>query len=154
MLRRPPRPTLFPYTTLFRSATRWSFAAATTAVGWRAYTSWANDGPDSTAIFAVLGSTSPRTHDIVLSRSGSNPFETLTTTAPRATPAAARAMTSRTAWHGAADTTTSAPRTVSATSPLARSAGASAAPGRNTGFRWSRSTCSTTSGPRAQSVTD
>src|SRR5207245_3479196 len=137
-----------------RVAARWAFAAAPTGVGWRAHTAWANDGPDSTAIFAVLGSTSPRTHDIVLSRSGSNPFETLTTTAPRPTPTAARAMTSRTAWHGAADTTTSAPRTVSAPSPLARSAGARAAPGGKTGFRWSRFNCPTTPGLRAGRVSE
>src|SRR5438094_2387976 len=44
-------------------ATACSRAAATTAVGWRAYTSRANDGPDSTAIGASFGSTSANTHD-------------------------------------------------------------------------------------------
>src|SRR5436309_8658655 len=134
-------------------ATACSRAAATTAVGWRAYTSRANDGPDSTAIGAPFGSTSANTHDGVASRSGSRPLDTLTTNAPRPIWPRARVMTSRTAWDGAADTTTSAPRTAVVRSPSAVRAGASAAPGRNMWFRCSRFTLSTTLGSRAQSVT-
>src|SRR5213078_1847665 len=134
-------------------ATACSRAAATTAVGWRAYTSRANDGPDSTAIGASFGSTSANTHDGVASRSGSRPLDTLTTNAPRPIWPRARVMTSRTAWDGAADTTTSAPRTAAVKSPSAVTAGASAAPGRNMWFRCSRFTLSTTSGSRAQRVT-
>src|SRR5438874_8256032 len=134
-------------------ATACARAAATTAVGWRAYTSRANDGPDSTAIGASFGSTSANTHDGVASRSGSRPLDTLTTNAPRPIWPRARVMTSRTAWDGAADTTTSAPRTAAVRSPSAVRAGASAAPGRNMWFRCSRFTLATTSGSRAQRVT-
>src|SRR5213593_4112626 len=134
-------------------ATGCSRAAATTAVGWRAYTSRANDGPDSTAIGVSFGSASASTHDGVARRSGSRPLDTLTTNAPRPIWPRARVMTSRTAWDGAADTTTSAPRTAAVRSPSAVRAGASAASGRNMWFRCSRFTLSTTSGSRAQSVT-
>src|SRR5947208_12174419 len=69
--------------------TRWatvcSRAAATTAVGWRAYTSRANEGPDSTAIGVSLGRTSANTHEGVERRSGSRPLDTLRTSAPRPT---------------------------------------------------------------------
>src|SRR3989449_4792387 len=134
-------------------ATACSRAAATTAVGWRAYTSRANDGPERTAIGVSFGSASANTHDGVARRSGSRPLDTLTTSAPRLIWPRARVMTSRTAWDGAADTTTSAPRTAAARSPSAVTAGASAAPGRNMWFRCSRFTLSTTSGSRAHRVT-
>src|SRR2546422_2311474 len=134
-------------------ATACSRAAATTAVGWRAYTSRANDGPERTAIGVSFGSASANTHDGVARRSGSRPLDTLTTSAPRLIWPRARVMTSRTAWDGAADTTTSAPRTAAVRSPSAVTAGASAAPGRNMWFRCSRFTLSTTSGSRAQRVT-
>src|SRR2546427_9519930 len=84
----------------------------------------ANEGPDSTAIGASFGSTSANTHDGVESRSGSRPLDTLTTNAPRPILARARVMTSLTAWDGAADTTTSAPRTPAARAPTAASADA------------------------------
>src|SRR2546429_6639085 len=108
-----------------RWATAWSPAAATTAVGWRAYTSCANDGPDSTATGVPFGSTSPSTQDGVVSRSGSSPLDTLTTSAPRTRRLPARVMTSRTACDGPAETTTSASCTATPTSPLAASVGAS-----------------------------
>src|SRR5207244_1057205 len=137
--------------------TRWAIvcsrAAATTAVGWRPYTSRANDGPESTAIGVSLGSASASTQDGVVRRSGSRPLDTLTTNAPRPICPRARVMTSRTAWDGAADTTTSAPRTAAARSPSAITVGASAAPGRNMWFRCSRFMLSTTSASRAQRVT-
>src|SRR3989475_8889880 len=44
-------------------ATACSRAAATTAVGWRAYTSWAKDGPDSTAISRPAGNSSRRSEE-------------------------------------------------------------------------------------------
>src|SRR5207253_1988174 len=116
-------------------------------------TSRANEGPDSTAIGASFGSTSANTQDGVESRSGSRPLDTLTTNAPRPILSRARIMTSRTAWDGAADTTTSAPRTAAVRSPTAATAGASAAPGRNMWFTCSRFTLSTTSGSRAHRVT-
>ena len=100
------------------------------------------------------GSTSASTHDSVVSRSGSSPFDTLTTRAPPRSAGPARAMTSRTACDGADDTTTSAPRTASPKSPLARRVGPSTAPGRNIGFACSRLMPSTTSGSRAHRVTD
>src|SRR5438094_4856106 len=134
-------------------ASPWSRAAATTAVGCRAYTSCANDGPESTAIRVPFASTSCKTHDRVPRRSGSRPFDTLTTSARRFIPALARVITSRTAWEGAADTTTSAPRTAVATSASAVRDAASVAPGRNSWFTCSRFTLSTTSGSRAQRVT-
>src|SRR2546425_963876 len=96
---------------------------------------------------------SANTHDGVESRSGSRPLDTLTTKAPRPILPRARVMTSRTAWDGAADTTTAAPPTAAVKSPSAVTAGASAAPGRNMWFRCSRFTLSTTSGSRAQRVT-
>src|SRR6266550_850097 len=137
--------------------TRWatvcSRAAATTAVGWRAYTSRANEGPDNTAIGVSLGRTSANTHEGVERRSGSRPLDTLTTKAPRPTWPRAWVMTWRTAWDGAADTTTSAPRTAAARSATAATPGARAAPGRNIWFKCSRFTLSTTSGSRAQRVT-
>src|SRR5947208_393476 len=137
--------------------TRWatvcSRAAATTAVGWRAYTSRANEGPDSTAIGVSFGRTSANTHEGVERRSGSRPLDTLTTKAPRPTLPRAWVMTWRTAWEGAADTTTSAPRTAAARSASAATPGARAAPGRNMWFRCSRFTLATTSGSRAQRVT-
>src|SRR5256885_154906 len=137
--------------------TRWatvcSRAAATTAVGWRAYTSRANEGPDNTAIGVSLGRTSANTHEGVERRSGSRPLDTLTTNAPRPTWPRAWVMTWRTAWDGAADTTTSAPRTAAARSATAATPGAKAAPGRNIWFKCSRFTLSTTSGSRAQRVT-
>src|SRR6266513_479432 len=137
--------------------TRWatvcSRAAATTAVGWRAYTSRANEGPDNTAIGVSLGRTSANTHEGVERRSGSRPLDTLTTNAPRPTWPSACVMTWRTAWDGAADTTTSAPRTAAARSATAATPGARAAPGRNIWFKCSRFTLSTTSGSRAQRVT-
>src|SRR3989442_15605671 len=80
-----------------RWATACSRAAATTAVGWRAYTSRANEGPDSTAIGVSFGRTSASTHEGVERRSGSRPLDTLTTRAPRPTWPRARVMTSRTA---------------------------------------------------------
>src|SRR5207302_6907784 len=61
-----------------RWATACSRAAATTAVGWRAYTSRANEGPDSTAIGVSFGRTSASTHEGVERRSGSRPLDTLT----------------------------------------------------------------------------
>src|SRR5437667_135219 len=97
-----------------RWATACSRAAATTAVGWRAYTSRANEGPDNTAIGVSFGRTSANTHEGVERRSGSRPLDTLTTKAPRPTLPRAWVMTWRTAWEGAADTTTSAPRTAAA----------------------------------------
>src|SRR5438132_1233587 len=106
-----------------------------------------------TAIGASFGSTSANTQDGVESRSGSRPLDTLTTNAPRPILSRARIMTSRTAWDGAADTTTSAPRTAAVRSPTAATAGASAAPGRNMWFTCSRFTLSTTSGSRAHRVT-
>src|SRR5439155_13726129 len=137
--------------------TRWatvcSRAAATTAVGWRAYTSRANEGPDNTAIGVSFGRTSANTHEGVERRSGSRPLDTLTTKAPRPTLPRAWVMTWRTAWEGAADTTTSAPRTAAARSASAATPGARAAPGRNMWFRCSRFTLATTSGSRAQRVT-
>src|SRR5438552_2871003 len=137
--------------------TRWatvcSRAAATTAVGWRAYTSRANEGPDNTAIAVSLGRTSANTHEGVERRSGSRPLDTLTTKAPRPTWPRTWVMTWRTAWDGAADTTTSAPRTAAARSATAATPGARAAPGRNIWFKCSRFTLSTTSGSRAQRVT-
>src|SRR6267143_2562749 len=78
-----------------RWATACSRAAATTAVGWRAYTSRANDGPDRTAIGVSFGSTAASTHDGVVRRSGSRPLDTLTTNAPRSILPRARVMTSR-----------------------------------------------------------
>src|SRR5207302_4729466 len=114
-----------------RWATAWSRAAATTAVGCRAYTSCANDGPDSTATGVPFGSTSPSTQDGVVSRSGSSPLDTLTTSAPRTRRPPARVITSRTACDGPAETTTSASCTAAPTSPWAASVGASGAPGRN-----------------------
>src|SRR6266700_236526 len=72
-------------------------AAATTAVGWRAYTSRANEGPDSTAIGVSFARTSASTHEGVERRSGSRPLDTLTTRAPRPIWPRARVMTSRTA---------------------------------------------------------
>src|SRR5436309_7336795 len=134
-------------------ATVCSRAAATTAVGWRAYTSRANEGPESTAIGVSLGSASANTHDGVVRRSGSSPLDTLTTNTPRPTWPRTRVMTSRTTWDGAADTTTAAPRTAAVRSPSAVTAGASAAPGRNMWFTCSRFTLSTTSGSRAHRVT-
>src|SRR6266850_748642 len=136
-----------------RWATACSRAAATTAVGWRAYTSRANDGPERTAIGVSFGSTAASTHDGVVRPSGSRPLDTLTTSAPRPIWPRARVMTSRTAWDGAADTTTSAPRTAAVRSPSAVTAGASAAPGRNVWFRCTQFTLSTTSGSRAHRTT-
>src|SRR6266566_1884757 len=80
-----------------RWATACSRAAATTAVGWRAYTSRANEGPDSTTIGVSFARTSASTHEGVERRSGSRPLDTLTTRAPRPIWPRARVMTSRTA---------------------------------------------------------
>src|SRR3989475_7342083 len=63
-----------------RLATASSRAAAPTAVGWRRYTSSANDGPDSTATAAAAPNSSASTHESGCRRSGSKPLETLTTT--------------------------------------------------------------------------
>src|SRR5204862_114516 len=72
-------------------------AAATAAAGWRAYTSRANEGPDSTTIGVSSARTSASTHEGVERRSGSRPLDTLTTRAPRPIWPRARVMTSRTA---------------------------------------------------------
>src|SRR5207247_1131826 len=74
----------------------WPRPPATAARGWRTYPSRPNDGPDSAAMGTPGGSTSPSTHDSVVSRSGSSPFDTLTTRAPPRSAGPARAMTSRT----------------------------------------------------------
>src|SRR5437867_4551885 len=62
--------------------TRWavvcSRAAATTAVGWRPYTSRANDAPESTAIGVPLESASASTQDGVVRRSAPTPVAALT----------------------------------------------------------------------------
>src|SRR5207249_2465259 len=144
-----------PSTTAARPASASSrrFPSPSSTPSWRAYTSRANDGPERTAIGASFASTSANTHDGVERRSGSRPLDTLTTKAPRPILARARVMTSRTAWDGAADTTTSAPPTTAPRSPSAVTPGSSAAPGRNMWFRCSRFTLSTTSGSRAQRVT-
>src|SRR5437762_778863 len=117
-----------------RRATVSSRAAATTAVGWRRYTSSANDGPDSTATAAAAPNNSASRHESGCSRSGSKPLETLTTSGRPLTAAATSPITARTACEGAADTTTSASRTAAAISLVARTPGASGAPGRNTVF--------------------
>src|SRR5438094_716255 len=134
--------------------TAWSRAAATTALGSRWYPSCANEGPDSTASCAPRGRTSPSTQEGVAKRSGSSPFDTLTTSAPRRNTEEARAITSRTTWDGADETTTSASRTTLSRSPLARRVGPRVAPGRNTWLTCSRLMLSTTSGSRAHNVTD
>ena len=87
-------------------------------------------------------------------RSGSSPLDTLTTSAPRGSAGLTRVITCRATCEGADDTMTSAPRTVAARSPFARSVGSSGAPGRNTWFTCSRLMLSATSGSRAHSVTD
>src|SRR5439155_89539 len=125
-----------------------------TAVGWCWYTSCAKDGPDSTASGVFGGNTSPSTQDSVVRRSGSSPLDTLTTSAPRGSAGLTRVITCRATCEGADDTMTSAPRTVAARSPFARSVGSSGAPGRNTWFTCSRLMLSATSGSRAHSVTD
>src|SRR5258706_798721 len=65
-----------------RCATACSRAAATTAVGWRAYTSRANDGPERKAIGVAFGSTPASTHDGVVRPSGARALGTPPATAP------------------------------------------------------------------------
>src|SRR5437016_7550833 len=136
-----------------RRATLSSRAAATTAVGWRRYTSSANEGPESTATAAAAPNRSARTQDSGCSCSGSSPLDTLTISGRPATAPATSLITGRTACEGAAETRTSASRTAVAISSGARISGASAAPGRNTAFTCSRLMPSTTSGSRAHRVT-
>src|SRR5438034_596710 len=84
-----------------RRATASSRAAATTAVGWRRYTSSANDGPESTAIAAAAPNRSASTQDSGCSCSGSSPLDTLTMSGRPATALAASLITGRTARGGA-----------------------------------------------------
>src|SRR5258708_2516272 len=124
-------------------------AAATTAVGWPLKTSCAKDGPDTTAIGVPDSRASLNTSLIVASRSGSSPLVTLITSAWLIIAFPASVITARTACDGAADTTTSACRTASRRSPVARSSTASLQRGRNIVLMWRRVVPSTPLASRA-----